>query len=48
MSAVSNSSTRRDVEFDADGEIAPSWRNEVTVRTGEWSRVYSADVTGVT
>jgi uncharacterized protein len=23
-------------------KFAPSWRNEVTVRTGEWSRVYNA------
>ncbi|MFH8446062.1 alpha/beta hydrolase [Streptomyces sp. NPDC018026] len=28
--------------FTRVGEIAPSWRNEVTVRTGEWSRVYNA------
>ncbi|MFQ6147770.1 alpha/beta hydrolase [Streptomyces seoulensis] len=28
--------------FTAVGEIAPSWRNEVTVRTGEWSRAYNA------
>ncbi|MFD7661194.1 alpha/beta hydrolase [Streptomyces sp. NPDC059788] len=28
--------------FTAVAEIAPSWRNEVTVRTGEWSRVYNA------
>ncbi|MFG2514013.1 alpha/beta hydrolase [Streptomyces sp. NPDC048584] len=28
--------------FSTVGEIAPSWRNEVTVRTGEWSRVYNA------
>ncbi|HEX6520856.1 MAG TPA: hypothetical protein VF070_12725 [Streptosporangiaceae bacterium] len=24
------------------GKSVPSWRNEVTVRTGEWSRVYNA------
>jgi len=24
------------------GKIAPTWRNEVTIRTGEWSRVYNA------
>lgn len=28
--------------FTMVGKIAPSWRNEVTVRTGEWSRVYNA------
>jgi fermentation-respiration switch protein FrsA (DUF1100 family) len=28
--------------FLATGKIAPTWRNEVTIRTAEWSRVYNA------